>query len=392
MAPLLRLISIFLPFFALNDGIAAATRGFKNFHYTAIAQYLSHPLIKFSLILLFLLVGLTSARALAAAGMAELAVCAMLLYFLRKQLRTQSTTEAFRRETGTLVRYSLPLYFSYLLNQFSGRFQILFLGTLGTATHVGMFALARQLTRVSALFQNSIRTSSEPILSELLSRNLMTEDEKTQFAGVYLNLTRWTFTLNLPFLLILFLLAGPILSLCGESFMDGVALVWVMAARRLLYVATGMCSVVLDMSGYTLLKLLNSFISVAILLGLNLWLIPLWGAFGAAVAVSVSEGTACLLRLAQVGVLFRALPYNASFLKPIAAGFIAIVSSLLVGQWLPTEQSALNATVNASVILITYGAGTLIMGLTQEERVLLMRVRSRAQAMVSRLPALASSQ
>lgn len=388
--PLLRLISVFVPFFALNDGLAAATRGFKNFHYTAVSQFFTHPIVKFILTIVFAVFGLTSLRALTAAGIAEAAVFGMLLFFLRKQLR-QHPCEEKRRDTGALLRFSIPLYFSQILNEFSGRFQVLFLGTLSTARHVGVYVIARQLTTISALFQHSVRVAGEPILAELINKKEKSEADKREFKSVYQNLTKWTFALNLPILLVLILLAKPILSLFGESFIEGVALIFLFAPRRLIYVATGMCGAALDMGGHGVLRMINSAIGVALLISLNFWLIPAWGSFGAAAAVSASEVTVSLLQLIEIAVLMRVLPFGADFMKPVLAACAAVAASLAAGQLFPPEASYWHAGANAVLILGTYAAALLALGLSQEERFLLSRARGRARALVNRVPVFASA-
>lgn len=388
VAPLLRLVSVFLPFFTFNDAVAAATRGFKNMHYSTLAQFICHPLIKLVLILLLLAVtGLSTTLALVVSGTAEIMVSAMLLYFLRKQLRAHRTDEPSRREPGMMLRYSLPLYFSDLLNEFSGNFQVLFLGAFSSSSQVGVFALAKEISRLSQFFQRSVTTSSQPIVSEMFTR-----DAKQEFAGFYQNMTKWTLALNLPMLLLLVLLPGPLLSLFGETFAaGGVAILWVFVGRRLLHVATGMCGVVLDMSGHTRLKLLNSVVRVVLLIALNLWLIPRWGALGAAISAAVSESTDSLLRLIQVRVLFRTFPYNASFLKTIAAAVIAAVSGLLIGRWLPPERNVLYAATSCVAVVSTYFVATLMMGLSREEQVVLARARNRAVTLLARIPVSSAS-
>jgi O-antigen/teichoic acid export membrane protein len=388
--PLLRLISLFVPFFALNDGLAAATRGFKNFHYTAISQFLTHPIVKFVLTMVFAIFGLTALRALTAAGIAEMATFGMLLYFLQKQVRQHPTDES-RRDVGEVLRYSIPLYFSQLLNEFSGRFQVLFLGTLSTSRDVGVYVVARQLTTVSALFQRAVRVTGEPIMAELINSNKKSKANQSEFKTVYQNLTKWTFALNLPILLVLVLLAKPILSLFGESFSEGVALIWLFAPRRLIYVATGMCGAALDMGGHSVLRLMNSAIGVVLLLSLNFWLIPLWGSFGAAVAVTAAEVTVSLLQLIEIAVLHHVLPFGADFLKPVLAAAIAIATSLTAGQWFPPEASYWFVAANALLIVGSYAVAILALGLNPEERFLLSRARGRARALVSRVPVFANA-
>jgi O-antigen/teichoic acid export membrane protein len=85
LAPLLRVISLAVPFLALNNVTAAVTRGFKKMQYSVIGQNISQPAIRLTLIIaLAITVGLNVKRALAAFGVTVAIVFVMLLYFLNK--------------------------------------------------------------------------------------------------------------------------------------------------------------------------------------------------------------------------------------------------------------------------------------------------------------------
>lgn len=379
LAPVLRLVAVFVPFFAASDSLAAATRGFKAMQYTTIAQLISHPLVKFALIATAAVVGLTPALAIAASGLAEITVCLMLFHFLKNLAKGQKTVEASRRETGTILRYSLPVYFASLLDDFSGQLQVLLLGTLSTTAQVGVYALTREVSKLSELFQRSITMPAQPLMSELFSRN-----SRLEFNRFYRSTTRWTFALNLPVFLIFALLPGPVLSVFGSTFASGVVILWMLIAQRLLYVATGMCATVLDMSGHTRLKLLNSAIRLVMLTGLNLWLIPRWGALGAALAAFFTTSVVGLLRLAQVGFLFRVLPYDGGFVKTVFAAGIAWLVGLGVGRLIPPNGSALNAVVNGILIVAVYVVAVFVLGLAEEEQLILARARRRAGSIMAR--------
>ena len=373
VTPLLRLVSVFLPFFMLNDLLAAATRGFKNMKYTTLAQFIVHPALKVVLLLLFALAGLNSARALTAAGVAEIAVSLILIYFLKKQIEDKGPFPAARREPGELFQFSLPIYFSFLLDEFAGRLQVLFLGLLSTLSSVGVFALCRELSRISEAFQASVRMSSEPIVSELLGKG-----GKSEFEAFYRYMTRWAITLNLPLFLVLILLPKQILSFFGASFAGGATVLVVLGWRRIIHTTTGLARVVLDMTGYNRLKLLNSVVRLVLIVGLNLLLIPRWGALGAAIAAFLAEGTVCFLRQLEIFVLLRALPYDRALLKPLTAAVITAALVTVVRRAVPPEPVLLYTTANAAFILVTYLASLLVMGLSSEDRMVLTRFRARA--------------
>ena len=98
---------------------------------------------------------------------------------------------------------------------------------------------------------------------------------------------------------------------------------------------------------------------------------------GAAAAGLIVVGTTNLLRLVEVFVLFRMLPYNASFIKPIAAGVIALLAALGLDELLPTAVHPAYAAIHISVLLVVYIGAIVGLGLTPEDRFILARLRGR---------------
>jgi O-antigen/teichoic acid export membrane protein len=379
LAPLLRLISLAVPFFSLNDMTAAATRGFKNMHYTVIAQKITHPLIKLSLIVMFVALGLNAMRALMASGLTEILVSGMLFYFLNKQFSLKRPVKAARRDGRQILKFSLPVYLSSLIFTFGGSIQTLLLGALNSVKSVGIFALAGNVNMIGKMFHESIVTVSMPIISELYSRR-----ERTQLNHFYQTMTKWTFTLNLPMFLIVLLFAGPILSIFGKSFASGTAVLIILAWRSLVDTGTGICGAMLDMTGNTRWKLLNSTITFVLTLGINFLFIPRWGLVGAAMAALVSAFIINLLRLLEVYILLRMLPYNMSFIKPVTAGLVALLASQSVSHWLATGTNLISVATGVATLLAVYVSIILSLGLSREDRTLVAGLQQRVNTMLFR--------
>jgi O-antigen/teichoic acid export membrane protein len=131
------------------------------------------------------------------------------------------------------------------------------------------------------------------------------------------------------------------------------------------------------MTGHTSLKLANSLVTSALSVGLSILLIPPWGLMGAAVASLASTAIINTLGVVEVFILYRMLPFNLSFLKPILAGLAGATVAWGADRLLPMESELLRA-IGASVVLAATFVGMLLMlGLSQEDRVVLHRVAQR---------------
>ncbi|MEJ2555435.1 MAG: flippase [Anaerolineae bacterium] len=381
LVPLLRLASLIVPFWALTNALAAATRGFKKMQYTVAAQDISQPTIKLVVLVgLAIVAGLTAAEALTAYGLAQVAACVLLLYFLNNKLFSlKRPLRTAQRNTRDMLSFSLPVYLSSLVSMFGGNVETVLLGALNTVTSVGIFAVASQVNMVGKMFHGSVVTASMPIVSELHDRG-----EREQMGRFYQTMSKWTFTLNLPMFLVVLLFPVPILSIFGQSFISGATALAILAWANLVNTGTGICGVMIDMTGNTSLKLVNSVVTFALTLGLNILLIPTWGLTGAAVAGLASSIMINLLRLLEVFILFRLLPYNLSFVKPVAAGLVAMAIAWSIHLLFPPGVNLIYTAMNASILLAAYGGIILLLGLSQEDRTVLARVSRRVAAVLPR--------
>lgn len=372
LASLLRLISLGVPFLTLVHNLTSATQGFKKMQYTTIAENISQPAIKLALVILLAIVGLTAAGALAAHILSVIIASMMLLYFLNSLFSLRRPLWTAPRDSREILRFSLPLYLSTLIKKFRKNVQTLLLGALNTITNVGVFTVASQVNSVGAMFHESIVTASMPIVSELYGQG-----EREQLARFYQTMTKWTFTLNLPLFLIVLLFPGPILSIFGQDFVAGALALTILAWGNLIDAGTGICGVVLNMTGKTPLSLLNTIVLSVLMVGLSVLLIPRWGVTGAAVAALTTTALVNLMRLLEVLILLRLFPYNVSFVKPVVAGFVALAISWVMRRLFHLEAHLAYVAISITVLLAVYLGALLLLGLSDEDRMVLTRIGKR---------------
>lgn len=380
LIPLLRLASTVVPLLVLAEVAAAATQGFKQMQYSVIASSFTMPMMRILLISgLAITAGLTVAGVLIIHAISLAVSCVLLLYFLNKLFPLRRPIRTGRRNIRELLDFSLPIYLSRLVRTFGAQIQTVLLGMFRTVSTVGIFSVASQVNRIGDFFHQSIITASAPIFSELYDQN-----DQEQMSRFYQTMTKWTFSLNLPLFLILFLFPEPILGIFGRDFIGGATALSILAWRNLINAGTGICGVVLGMTGKTKLKLINTTISVVLTIGLNIVLIPTWGLVGAAVAALASTAISNLLPLIEVFFLYRLLPYNLSFIKPTLAGVIVVVTILWIQQWLAIEIGLISLIVNSSILLTLYFTIVLLLGLSEEDRLVLSRLYKRLSIKFSR--------
>lgn len=373
LAPLLQLVSVIVPMLTLSEALAGAIRGFKRMDQAAVAQFVAQPLVRLVLIVALAIGGFSASDAIITFGLADLAASFILIYFLNRRFSLRRPLRNARRHLRAIMAFSVPVWLSDMMVKFHSNFQTLILGSLNTFTGVGIFTVASQVTMISSQFSSSINVTAKPVIAELHESRDMAE-----MGHIYSTANKWGVMVQLPVFLLMVLFPVQILSVFGHTYTDGATALIIMAFSTLILVGTGMGGIIIDMTGHTRLKLINSIIRLTVFIALDILLIPRWGVVGAATAALVGETTVNLLRIGQVYYLFRLLPYNRDFIKPLGAAAIALALTLMVGRRFPPEASWLFTALGMATLLASYGGLLLLFGPTPEEQAMLAAARRRA--------------
>ncbi|MBI4787796.1 MAG: oligosaccharide flippase family protein [Chloroflexi bacterium] len=378
LAPVLQLISFTIPLLSFSDVLAGATRGFKRIEHMVIAQNIAQPLVRMLLLLAFSLVGLNIMQAVVIFGVADFVASLLLIYFLNSQFPLRRPLHAARRAPREMLSYSIPMWLADTIATFRGNIQTILLGSLSSVFTVGVFAVANQLNQFADLVHHSVTTAVQPIIVQVHD-----SDNREQLGRLYQTVSKWMFSFNVPIFLIVVMFPTPILSIFGKDFTQGATALTLLSWASLVNAGTGMCGLILDMTGYTKLKLANSVSQLALIVILSTLLIPTLGMVGAAVAALAGQSVINVLRVVEIYIIFRLLPYNASFLKPILAGVSALLVTLIAGNWLPVSDGNLQALALIPLLACAYVGAILLFGLEPEDRAILARVRKRATRKLS---------
>jgi len=362
-------VALLVPLMVINAQLAASLQGLRRIHLAVLAEQIGQPTSRLMFIGLLTLVGLTAETALVAAVLATLVATAVLLVQLRRSLGAVDAVGPTVREPGKMLRFSLPVYFSNVVNAIGGNLQAIMLGTMSSLAAVGVFGIANHLNLLGSMFHASVVSSSMPLFADLHDRG--------DVAGVrrlYRTTSKWTLALNLPFFVIVLLFAPSLLAIFGAEFEAGSEALVILAFASLVNAGTGTSGAMLDMAGYTMLKLVNSTMAVGLAVGLNFLLIPVLGVSGAAIAVLGSTATVNLLRLGEAAYLLRVVPYDGSFAKPVLAGAASTAAGAAVALLVDPGHPILQLALGVPLVLGVYLLANRMLGLSDEDRAVLQRV------------------
>ena len=381
LTPLLRVLAVVLPFLVISNLLAATARGFRRMDYSAFAEQVVQSVARMVLLGAFALVGTLDVFVAAILfGVSDVAATITLIILLNKLLPIRTVFQrGARRDVKPIVGFAFPMWLSGLLLQFRRSILTLTLGGLSSVASVSIFAIAARVNDVGHTVLGSITIAVRPIVAQLHDR----EDQRG-LSHLYRTTTRWTFTLNLPFFLVMVLYPAALLSLFGETFARGAPALTIMAIAELVNAATGVCQAMIDMTGRAKLKLANSILWTITLVASSAVLIPLWGVVGAATAMLISTVAVNLAAVVEVRVLERLLPFDRSFWKPLVAGAAAFITGWVLRYVMPIENDWRVAAIQAGVVLGIFGAAILAFGLAPEDRIVIDRVVRKVRPVLRR--------
>lgn len=373
LGALLRLASLSIPLIVLTNCLCSIAQGFKQVQYEVYSRNFVFDTMKVLLSVLLLLIGLGVTGVVVAYVAAFALSLGLMLYSVYQLVPVNRFLKTAELPTRELLRYSFPLYLSRLLSQFGGKLEILVLGIWGVVADVGVFAIILSLGNIGNMGLLSLQRISAPIISELYSRSKYGE-----LKNYYQTVSKWALTFNLPIFITMLIFSNNMLLIFGKEFTVGTAGLVILAAGFLFSSSAGISATLINMSGNTKFTFINSIVYLVATIFLDLILIPRWQLIGAACASAASLFIINIFRMGEVYILLnKLLPFNRSFLKPIAAAVLAGIITYWLRQFILIHQPIKQFVILFFVMWVVYVITILGLKLSDEDRLIINKIRNR---------------
>jgi len=376
LASLLRLGVVMVPIAVLNDILIGASRGFKRMHFPVLAQDIVHLLVRLALIGALAFTGLNAYLAILTYGIADLVSVVILFYLLNGVFPWKRPLQTARRELRNILSFSVPLFLSEMLKTFRSDIQTILLGATYAVASVGVFTVASKINMISRISSFSLMASAEPAFAELHAK-----EDRGQMLHLYRATSRWMFALNFPVVLITILFAEPLLAIFGESFVSGSFALILLSLSTLVTVSTGLAGTVIEMAGYTRLKLINSVTQLALFVITSALFIPRWGVIGAATAALLSSGIIQVARLVQIAILLRMQPYDIWFARAAASAAVTSALAFYTRWQFHTDANLIFVAFHTAAILLVYAGTMLLFGLAPQDKLIVVQMLERVRTL-----------
>lgn len=334
-----------------------ATRGLSIMWIFVTVQNVIAPLTLLILSVLPLFFGFGE-RSLAFGFIASAYATLVAGYIFYKPLFHRQTLLAVLRAPRDLelIRFSWPIGLTEILTFLIARLDIIMIAAFfpDKPELVAFYGIAALIAGVSKKVRLSFDTSFSPVIAQLHDQG-----DTDAMKDLYNRVGRWIFSL---FILVggaIALLSIFILSIYGPGFTDYWLVVPILIAGRLCNGAGGSAQAALLMAGRSKLELFDTVLANLINLGLNLYMIPRYGVFGAAIATSIALNLSTGLRIAQVAALLNVWVNPWSVVKILMAGILALIPSGLMIWASPTPLTSLACGL---VFLLLYPCSLMLVG------------------------------
>jgi O-antigen/teichoic acid export membrane protein len=231
------------------------------------------------------------------------------------------------------------------------RVDVLLVAALGGLAPAAIYAVAGRFVVLIQFANQGISQSVQPRLAEALAVG-----DRATANHLYQTATGWLVLVTWPINFLVILFAPVYLGLFGDSYRGGADVVVVLACAMLVATGCGMVDMVLAMAGRTSWNLVNVLVALGVTVGLDVLLIPRYGALGAAIGLACAMVANNVLPLIQVGRAARLHPFGPG---TVAAAGLAVACFGLLPRLVTAVAGTGTAGMSLAVALAVpvFGAG-----------------------------------
>lgn len=320
----LRILAFSLPFVTFVGLTASAARSFRKMNFMVGIRTLTPAVTRLVIIALLFLLGYRLLGVMY--GILASAIVSSLFggYSLVRIFPDIISAMKPRYSFHQLLSYSIPTLFIGFSYFMLGRTDRLMLGYFTTSESIGIYNAAAAIAILSLLAHNALIAIFGPIISDLHHKNKMNE-----LMTLYKDVAKWDFTLTLFIFLALGLFSDIILGFFGHEFIRSKAVLMILSSGFLITTAPGTTGLLLRMSGRQKLDLLNSSGLIILNIMFNLWLIPIFGVLGAAIATLTSQVLLNAVQTFEIKTIYHFSPFSKAHIRALSVGIIVALIMFL---------------------------------------------------------------
>ncbi|MGB1039884.1 MAG: polysaccharide biosynthesis C-terminal domain-containing protein [Flavobacteriales bacterium] len=257
-------------------------------------------------------------------------------FLLVKWKSKLTMNKELKKEITSFNSYSL---LNDLSTQLTFKLDAVMLGSIVSITTTGIYSIMIFVTNALSIPSISILRISAPIIAEYMAKNEIKEVE-----SLYKKVSLTQVISGIILFLVIWFLLSDLLSLTkySEQLKVGIIVFFILALGRIFDMITSINTHILIYSKYFRYNLLFVIFLGCLNIFLNVWLIPIYGMKGAAIATLTSSVIYNILKLFFIYWKLKIHPFSSGTLKVVCIGII----SYFILNLLPTEMYLENPFLN----------------------------------------------
>lgn len=369
----LKIFGLAIPFSVVSTILLFSTQGFQVMKYKVYVRELGEPLSRILIFLFLYFLGWTLYGALFAFLLSVVLGMFMSFYYLKKVFPSfYSKKIASIYETKKLLHFSWPLFFVGFFYLIILWINTLLIGYFLSSDEVGVFGAAHSIAMLGLIVVNAFVSIFAPVISDLSNKK---EFEKLK--SLFKIVTRWTLTLSFPIFFLMIYFAEDILRLSyGEGFIQGAHVLVILSIALMINSVMGAAGALTAMSGKPKIEFFNLGAVLFVDVIISLMLIPRYGILGAAYSTLSAFILLNVIRIVEVGFLFRTHPFRKDLYKPLAAGSLSSLFIFLMVDYIPLRLNPSAAFIGGSLFYVgIYFLIILLFGIEEEDRMVIHTIK-----------------
>lgn len=279
------LASCFVVFKSIMLLNTSAIRGLRLIKIFATMQFLPHLFNLLFLIVLGLFWSTKDVPVYAVLfGFAATSIIGWFVMEFAFKKRMRPSDKVRSMPIRTILSISLPMLMTATMMFFIGQIGVLMLGIFRTEAEVGYYSIAVKLATLTTFVLSAVNSMAAPKFSELFHKGKL--DDLFYIAKKSARLIAVT---TIPILLVLLIFGKLILGIMfGQEFVLAYPALVLLVSGQFVNSISGSTGIFMNMTGHQ--TVFRNIITIVAILNiiLNLWLIPYFGANGAAAAAMIS--------------------------------------------------------------------------------------------------------
>ena len=321
LTPILRIFSIAVPFLVLARDLLSATVGFQEMRYNVYTENIFNEVLKLGAIVILVTLGFGVIGAAWGWVLAIVLMPFLAFYFLEKKVFPIFNTKIKAISTEKeLFAFSWPLIFVGMAGIVMGFMDTLMLGYFCSAYEVGIYNAALPTAMLIRMPVTALASIFGPVITELYSR-----EKYDDLRDTYSTVIKWVLSLSFPAFLLMALFSDDVIKiLFGAEYATGAEALVILAFGFFISTVLARASDIISASGRTKITMGCYLTGSVANFCLNLYLIPLFGINGAAMATALSSVFMAILYFIFAYRISKLQPFELNHLKPAFSAFVAV--------------------------------------------------------------------